>query len=139
MRNVLIKLLKRGTGPLQGKHGRGVAHSRSESFLNPMSHGVQSERMRGEVEAGVRQLILQLVPTSWKPCDLIYGLPIHKGGLNLDSVAVFELMLACEKHFEVSIGEDLLEESDLPLTVGDLIGYIEQRCKEAACGGPASD
>lgn len=51
--------------------------------------------------------------------DLLLG----RGGLDLDSIALVEVLLACEERFGVTIAPEMFEAP--PLTVGDLQARIE--------------
>ncbi|HEV7765743.1 MAG TPA: acyl carrier protein [Thermoanaerobaculia bacterium] len=51
--------------------------------------------------------------------DLLLG----RGGLDLDSIALVEVLLACEERFGVSIAPEMFEAP--PLTIGDLRDRIE--------------
>jgi acyl carrier protein len=52
------------------------------------------------------------------------GIALGSGGLGLDSVAVVEILLACEEHFKVSLADELLGAADL--TVSALIDQVEK-------------
>ncbi|HEV7923450.1 MAG TPA: phosphopantetheine-binding protein [Thermoanaerobaculia bacterium] len=49
-------------------------------------------------------------------------LPLGAGGLGLDSIAIVEVLLACEEQFGISVAAELLDGQ--PLTVGRLLGRI---------------
>ena len=54
--------------------------------------------------------------------ELPAQLPLGAGGLGLDSIAVVELLLACERRFGVAPGTALL--AGPPLTVGGLLAHL---------------
>lgn len=60
--------------------------------------------------------------------DLHPELPLGCDGLGLDSIALVEVLLACEEAFGVSIATDALAAS--PLTVGRLVDTLEARVAE---------
>lgn len=58
------------------------------------------------------------------------GLAVAPGGLDLDSVAILELLMACEERFGIAFPDTLLECP--PLTVGLLAEHLErQGCEDA--------
>ena len=76
-----------------------------------------------DVGGEVRRLILTRAPSPWTEADLRDDLPIMQGGLGLDSVAVVEVLLACEGRFSISIASDLLAAPDL--TVKGLVLRVQ--------------
>ena len=57
--------------------------------------------------------------------ELSPDLPLGSSGLGLDSIAMVEVLLACEELFGVAIAEDALA---LPsLTVGSLVAALQVR------------
>jgi acyl carrier protein len=55
--------------------------------------------------------------------ELDPSLPLGAGGLGLDSIAIAELLLACEERFGITIAAELL--AGEPLTVGRLAERVE--------------
>ncbi|MBV9497618.1 MAG: acyl carrier protein [Acidobacteria bacterium] len=51
-------------------------------------------------------------------------LPLGAHGLALDSIAIVEVLMACEEQFGVTIAADLL--AGEPLTVGGLVAAVEE-------------
>ncbi|MBT8493507.1 MAG: acyl carrier protein [Deltaproteobacteria bacterium] len=87
-----------------------------------------SERDRApaqDLAAEVRGLILARAPRSWKEHELDYELPLMKEGLGLDSVAVVEILVACEDRFGVRVEPEAIA-VEVP-TVGLLIQRVEER------------
>lgn len=74
--------------------------------------------------ADVRRIILTFVPASWNEEDLVTDLPLGAEGLGLDSVALVELMLACERQWNVPFPPELLEQG--PLTIGTLVDHLRR-------------
>ena len=56
-------------------------------------------------------------------------LPLGSGGASLDSIAIAEVLLACEETFGIAISAELLG-SDATLTVGRLIEQLQVRLAE---------
>lgn len=52
------------------------------------------------------------------------ALPLGANGLSLDSIAIVEVLMACEEQFAVTIAADLL--AGEPLTVGRLVSAVEE-------------
>ena len=49
-------------------------------------------------------------------------------GLGLDSIALVEVLFACESTFQIAIAEELLAAKS-PLTFGSLVEHIEARIR----------
>lgn len=60
--------------------------------------------------------------------ELLPDLSLGAGGLNLDSIALVEVLLECEDAFGVMLGTEVLAAS--PLTVGRLIETLQARVQE---------
>jgi acyl carrier protein len=72
--------------------------------------------------AELRGLILTLMPSAdSSDVDLVDDLPLGEQGLGLDSVALVELLVACEARWKVPFPATLLQES---LTVGALTRHL---------------
>ncbi|HEV2844085.1 MAG TPA: phosphopantetheine-binding protein [Thermoanaerobaculia bacterium] len=70
----------------------------------------------------VRDLLRARAPLARDRSDLPDGLPLGPGGLGLDSIALVELLLDCERRFGIPRPVDLLEGP--PLTVGLLVSHV---------------
>jgi acyl carrier protein len=75
-----------------------------------------------DIDGKIRRLVLQQAPSAWEESELTNELPIFKGGIGLDSVAGVELILACEKAFEVKIPVSVIDEK---LAIGALIRIVK--------------
>jgi len=71
----------------------------------------------------VRQLVRSLAP-SWTIQNVNYHTPIGPSGLGLDSVAIVELLVACEERFGVAFPDQLLDVH--PLTIGTLVRHLDE-------------
>jgi hypothetical protein len=91
-------------------------------------NGRPGELSEADVTAEVRRLVLRFA-ASGTPVELL-GADVALGarGLGLDSVAIVELLVACEKRFGIRFPGDLLEGA--PLTIGRLARHLEE------CRGP---
>ena len=72
----------------------------------------------------LRKLVGRFVP-SWTGRDITDATPLGASGLDLDSIAIVELLIACEQRFGVAFSDALLDVR--PLTVGTLVRHLEQR------------
>jgi acyl carrier protein len=70
----------------------------------------------------VRDLLRARAPLARDRSDLPDDLALGPGGLGLDSIALVELLLDCERRFGIPRPVDLLEGP--PLTVGLLVSHI---------------
>lgn len=70
----------------------------------------------------VHALLRERAPLAQDRFDLSDDLPLGPGGLGLDSIALVELLIECERRFGIPRPTDLLEVS--PLTVGRLVSYV---------------
>lgn len=70
----------------------------------------------------LHQLLRAHSPLAAGHAELPAELPLGAGGLGLDSIAVVELLLACERRFGVAPGGELL--AGPPLTVGGLLAHL---------------
>ncbi|MEA2600259.1 MAG: hypothetical protein QOF89_1251 [Acidobacteriota bacterium] len=74
-----------------------------------------------DIEEAVLDLLRSRAPLAWGgalPDELRLG----TGGLGLDSIAMVELLLDCERRFGITVAAELLEGA--PLTVGRLIAHV---------------
>jgi len=78
----------------------------------------------------IRALIGGFLP-AWFDGSLADDVALGSAGLGLDSVAVVELLIACEESFGVSFPDSLLEAR---LTIGRLAAHLA----EATGAGPGS-
>jgi acyl carrier protein len=67
-------------------------------------------------------LLRARAPLAHNRNDLPDDLPLGPGGLGLDSIALVELLLDCERRFGIPRPGDLLEGP--PLTVGILVSHV---------------
>jgi acyl carrier protein len=80
---------------------------------------MNSER---DVAADVRWLIRTKATAGLRGDDLPEDLSLGSSGLGLDSIALVELLLACEEHFSLPFPAGLIDR--VPLTIGDLIEHV---------------
>jgi acyl carrier protein len=78
-------------------------------------------RTRAETGKVVRELLLEHVETPLDADELGDELPLGDDGLGLDSIAVVEVLLACEERWDVS-PVDLIEGP--PLRIGDVVDHF---------------
>ncbi|HSK08632.1 MAG TPA: acyl carrier protein [Vicinamibacterales bacterium] len=71
----------------------------------------------------LRELVRGFAP-SWSDQRVDDSTVLGSTGLGLDSVALVELLLACEQRFGVAFPDGLLEAR--PLTIGTLIRHLEE-------------
>jgi acyl carrier protein len=82
-------------------------------------HDARSREARA---ADLRRLILTFLPAAQgSEADLIDDLPVGDQGLGLDSVAIVELLVACEARWKVPFPATLLQQ---PLTIGTLTRHL---------------
>lgn len=74
------------------------------------------------LDAAVRDLIRTRAPAAAGDAPLPDDLPLGASGLGLDSIAVVELLLDCERRFGVPRPVELLDGP--PLTVGRLVKHL---------------
>ncbi len=77
-----------------------------------------------EIEDAVRDLLRSRSPLGWSrelPAVLPDDLRLGAGGLGLDSIALVELLLDCERRFGLAGVAELL--AGPPLTVGLLVAH----------------
>lgn len=82
-----------------------------------------------DVGAEVRSLIRMHAAAPLPESGLGDDVPLGEGGLGLDSIALLELILACEERFGLPPSPELLA---APLTVGRLINCV---CRAGPSGG----
>ena len=73
------------------------------------------------IDEVVRDLVRSRAPLA-READLPEDLRLGAGGLGLDSIALVELLLDCERRFGVSMAAELLEGP--PLTLGLLLARV---------------
>jgi acyl carrier protein len=78
-----------------------------------------------DIGTGIHRLILHHLPSSQGQTDLRDSVDLFGDELGLDSVAVFEVLLACEEHFQIPFPVELLERATL--TLGTLVTYVRDR------------
>ena len=74
------------------------------------------------LDAQVRALLHERLPSYWAGVPLGDELRLDESGLGFDSVALVELVVACERRFAVRLPASLLRR-EAP-TVGELIGWL---------------
>ena len=79
-------------------------------------------RAGGGVEEGVRELVRARAPRAAEHAELADALPLGSGGLGLDSIALVELLVDCERRFGMPAATTLL--AGEPLTVGRLVEHL---------------
>jgi acyl carrier protein len=80
---------------------------------------------RDEAAAKVRQLIQLRAPLVWRDRELLDGVALGRDGLGLDSIAIVELMLACEAALGIPFPATLFDTG--PITVGRLIAHAREQ------------
>ena len=80
------------------------------------------------VPADVVQRVHAILRARNRHIELLADLSLGADGLNLDSIALVEVLLECEDAFGVVLGADVLAAS--PLTVGRLIETLQARVQE---------
>ncbi|MBI2526211.1 MAG: hypothetical protein HYV93_09540 [Candidatus Rokubacteria bacterium] len=80
-----------------------------------------------QVSAEVERLISRHAPAAWSAGDRLAGLPLGDGGIGLDSLAMVDLLIACERTFQIQFSEEFLNRGTL--TVSELIAEVA-RCRE---------
>jgi len=70
------------------------------------------------IEEGVREILRSHVSTGELPSDL----PLGANGLGLDSIAMIEVLLACEERFGVAFSDDFVAGESL--TIGALADQV---------------
>lgn len=73
-------------------------------------------------ESDVLALVLARAPLARERADLPADLRLGAGGLGLDSIALVELLLDCERRFGIPRPVELLDGP--PLTIGRLVAHI---------------
>lgn len=86
--------------------------------------GTRSEGTNEAAAEELRRLVRRFVP-SWAGDDISDATPLGSAGLDLDSIAIVELLVACERRFGVAFPDALLDVR--PLTVGALVRHLERR------------
>jgi acyl carrier protein len=88
--------------------------------------GKPGEFNEADVTAEVRRLVSRFAPSGTPEERLGADVPLGARGLGLDSVAIVELLVACEKRFGIRFPGELLEGG--PLTIGRLARHLEECC-----------
>ena len=81
----------------------------------------------------IRGLILEVLPPVSSPDEVTGDASLGEDGLGFDSVALVDLLFACEDHFDIEVPADLLLEdgSDGGLTVARLVALVTGQLGEA--------
>ena len=74
------------------------------------------------IEEEVRDLVRSRAPLARERADLPAELRLGAGGLGLDSISLAELLLDCQRRFDIPAPIELLEGA--PLTVGRLVAHV---------------
>lgn len=77
-----------------------------------------------DADAIVRRVLSTRAPLQWRDCALTDDLQLGSTGMGLDSVAIVELLLACEEALGVRIPPTVFDEGQL--SVGRLIAFARQ-------------
>lgn len=77
----------------------------------------------GAIPESLQAILRRYVPPGYAGA-LDAGMIVAPGGLDLDSVALLELLLACEERFQIPFPDTLLERP--PLTVGQLADHLQR-------------
>jgi acyl carrier protein len=80
-----------------------------------------SSRPPNAIAETVRGVVARSLPLRWAGQPLPDSLPLGPEGAGLDSVAIVELLLACEESLGLPFSADLLDRG--PLTVGRLVAH----------------
>lgn len=83
----------------------------------------------------IRELVAGRLAGARRPDLLPDDLSLGPAGAGFDSVALVELILACEERFEVKIPPDLFE-AGVP-TIGTLAEAVERARQSLDAGGPS--
>jgi acyl carrier protein len=82
-----------------------------------------TDRMDGAaVEEEVRELVRARAPLARERTDLPDDLRLGAGGLGLDSISLAELLLDCQRKFDIAPPVELLQGP--PLTLGRLVACV---------------
>jgi acyl carrier protein len=76
------------------------------------------------IAAEVRQIIKARMPSSQQTLELRDDRELGEGGVGLDSIALFEVLLECEKRWGVAVTDTLYDQR--PLTVGKLVAHLSR-------------
>ncbi len=79
----------------------------------------QARETGRNLDAEVRGVIARF--STLGPMDLVPDMALGAEGLGLDSIAIFEMLLECERSFGVPASELIAVER---LTVGDILGRV---------------
>jgi acyl carrier protein len=77
-----------------------------------------------DVAAEVRRLVSRFAPSGMSEGHLEAEEPLGARGLGLDSVAIVELVIECERRFGIRFPDELFDGT--PLTIGRLVGHVER-------------
>jgi acyl carrier protein len=83
--------------------------------------------MTASVADQVRALIIEVLPPSASSEDVTDEAELGESGLGLDSVALVDLLCACEDHFGISLPAEVLLDGEAGLSVADLIRHVSRR------------
>jgi acyl carrier protein len=86
------------------------------------SLSVVGSEVSSRIAQEVRSLLRERLPSHWALDPLADGLRLDESGLGLDSVALVELVVACERRFAVRLPAAILRH-EAP-TLGELIGWL---------------
>jgi acyl carrier protein len=89
----------------------------------------ETQLMTVSILPRIAQIIVAATGVS-PDCRLDAATPLIGTGLSLDSVAVFELLVALEKEFQIEIDPDELRQTKALATVGALAAFVESKLSE---------
>jgi acyl carrier protein len=81
------------------------------------------------IDDAIRDLLCSRAPLARDRADLPDNLRLGAGGLALDSIALVELLLDCERRFGIRAAAELL--AGEPLTVGRLADHVRAAVSRA--------
>lgn len=87
---------------------------------------------RDVIAGRIRALAARQMPSGFDMAAFGDDLPLGPAGIGLDSVALVELVLACEKDFAIRLPAEILEAS--LLTIAALTDAIEQSLRRPQRG-----
>ncbi len=82
--------------------------------------------MTQDVEAGIKKIIVENLELDVKVGRITPETPLIDGGLNMDSIAVLELISLVEEEFGITVRDEDMS-VELLGTVGSLAAYIRKQ------------
>ncbi len=75
----------------------------------------QIELIPSEVSSGLRDILKRRVPVLRDDPEISDDLRLLEGGLELDSIALVEIIFACEDHFKIALSDEFLKNPHLKI------------------------